>query len=130
MKPRRIGVVVGLAMLAGCVVDSVCYNDADCPDTHLCDREPPAEHGECRKGCDHGADCVNPDRTCDSRPWINGEVCMQRCADDRACPTGWLCDAARCFRADCRQDHDCVGRLVCRGGFCVAGGGDAVAGDP
>jgi len=80
--------------LAACVVESVCYNDADCPKGRVCD----VPVGK-----------------------ISG-ACFVRCKADTDCPEGRLCDLARglCVDAECHDDDDCDSRFECIGGSCVS----------
>jgi hypothetical protein len=80
-------------LLAGaCVVESVCFNNADCPAEQACVLLQGA-----------------------SRP-----RCVNRCRDDGDCRAGQICSSASgvCQTAECRTDGDCGGGLACRNGRC------------
>ena len=90
-----------LVLLPGCLVDPVCYDDADCPDGAACD----TPQGR----------CVTP---------------RAKCSDPGDCAAGFHCDAGHCVpdtteplgvtpRAECFGPGDCTAGFHCDAGHCV-----------
>ena len=90
----RVNAVLLCGFVTSCFVDSVCYNNADCPSDKACS----IAHGE-----SHGS-------------------CKNMCFDNADCGTGYLCDPATslCRKADCVDDDDCDKEYTCDQGVCVA----------
>ncbi len=88
-----VTILIGSAT-GGCIVDSVCFNDADCPSDKLC--EIPA-------GTTRGA-------------------CQPMCLRDEDCAEGFLCDdlSHRCVEAECEGNGDCEEGFECVSGNCRA----------
>ncbi len=87
-----IVVVVACGLVDACLVDSVCYNNADCPDGQACLIEKEKSNGTCRS----------------------------MCRDDGDCPAGYLCDRAQsfCQEAECLSDSECSEGFKCEDGCC------------
>lgn len=79
---------------AGCIVDSACFNDADCPSGKQCEIPTGATRGTCRPMCFQNEDCDE----------------------------GYLCDdlSHKCVEAECETDTDCPGGFECSDGKCRA----------
>ena len=92
----RLLISVGFSScgINGCLVKSICYNNADCPSDQVC---------HIAQGKDDG-------------------VCRDRCEVDTDCPNGYLCDQAThiCRMAECQSDVDCGEGFECTEGHCVS----------
>ncbi len=84
--------VPAVLLVEACVVESVCFNDADCPSGQACVLQPGASRARC----------------------------VSRCQEDGECRSGQICSSASgvCQAAECVKDGDCAGGLVCRNGRC------------
>jgi hypothetical protein len=85
------GVLGTTLVVPHCLVESVCYNDADCPAHWFCDKAS----GKC--------------------------LDMNKCRTDQDCPEGSVCNLStgKCNPVQCRQDSDCDLGLECRDELCV-----------
>ena len=84
--------VAAIPFAGACLVQSVCFNDADCPSDKACVLQPGAARGRC----------------------------VSRCREDKNCRSGQICSSASgvCQAAECEKDGDCAGGLLCRDGRC------------
>ena len=94
-KARHLIIVLISSTFAiSCVVDSACYNNADCPDNQICEIAIGKSTGQCR----------------------------DMCGEDQDCPDGYLCDLSqkKCMKAECSSDAECPSDSECVKGRCVA----------
>ncbi len=93
-------VLVVNLLAEACLVDSICFNNADC----------------------------SPDRACVLLQGASRARCVSRCEQDADCPAGNICASASgvCQPAECQNDEDCAGGFECHNGRC----GSAPVPDP
>ncbi len=85
--------LAGLAFTHGCMVDQVCYSQADCPADQSCH----SSTGTC-----------------------SPELACTKSAD---CPKGMSCNTRlRCIKGQCVSDDDCPGDQTCQDGLCKSQG--------
>jgi len=98
----------------GCTINSVCYDDHDCDDDHLCLIPLSEPSGKCRLTCEHDLTCPE-DEICQPAAGRSSGICGSPCEMARDCPDGNLCepDTGRCGPAECGDARDCSGGLVC-----------------
>ncbi len=94
LLPAFAGIIFLFGFINSCLVYSVCYNNADCPEGKVCDIEQGKSHG----------------------------TCQSTCFEDGDCSVGYLCDPAAnlCRQADCHTDSDCKEDFKCESGRCKA----------
>ncbi len=104
----------------GCLVQSVCYNDADCPPGEFCDKG----HGKCISGCRTDEDCPEGSVCNLSTGKCNPVECQNDSDCDRglACQGGLcvFCDPFRCNPVKCEADAQCAAGFSCTGDRCVS----------
>jgi sulfatase modifying factor 1 len=108
------GVVV--ALLGGCLVESVCTRDGDCPDERYCR----LSDGQCLPRCLNDDDCL-PDERCET----STGRCHVACTSDEQCAARQRCDASVdwCVDVDCTLDAHCPDGFVCLDYRCKPEGG-------
>ncbi len=81
--------LAGALLLHGCMVDQVCYSQADCPKDQS---------------------CHSSTGTCSAR---------LACTKSSDCPKGMNCSSnLRCIAGQCATDNDCPGDQTCQDGLC------------
>lgn len=87
-------ILISMGTMSGCLVKSVCYNNADCPSGQVCQIVLGKTDGVCRDMCEVDTDCQ----------------------------PGYLCDQAThiCKEAECENDVDCGSGFDCADGECVS----------
>jgi hypothetical protein len=89
---RRLLMVMGLLgailLIPRCLVESACYNDADCPNGHFCDTTA----GKCQSKCFDHYYCPAGSH-CDL---VTGKCVENECETDSDCPDGFECKDWHC----------------------------------
>jgi len=100
-------------VVQACVVDSVCYNNADCPDDRVCEIAQGKGFGQCRPLCRDDGDCAKGYH-CDAA----SAICeMDECQSTQNCESGFECQDGRCIS---RQPLDCeAGMVSIENQFCI-----------
>lgn len=97
----------------GCLVEEVCYSQADCPGPYSCF----SLTGRCsKKGyCAQDADCPKAPRVPADRRCGPKGVCFDpTCASDADCPDGWRCGKNQlCNDGTCQLDGECPPGQIC-----------------
>jgi hypothetical protein len=107
-KTAALGPLLALALAAGCAVDSVCYEDSDCPAGRRCVRAT----GQCMLGdCAANEDC-QADFECVDRRCVPETPDGPVCPDKLECPEGmvpvgslWCIDRFEASRPDASADE-------------------------
>lgn len=88
-----IWAIVSSTLIKACLIDSICFNNADCPQKFFCIHE--------------GA--------------LTGR-CLKECSNDKDCPDGYICErdssnssgsGSTCQLAACGKENPCGGGLSC-----------------
>lgn len=116
------GFLGGVLIVPHCLVESVCYDDSDCPPGQFCDKL----QGKCLNRCKSDEDCPEGS-VCNLSTGKCNPVQCQRDGDcDRGlqCEDGLcvFCDPFRCNPVKCEVDAQCAAGFSCVGGRCVAEG--------
>jgi hypothetical protein len=104
---------IGIGLLSGCVVESVCFNDSDCAANKACNRS----RGVCSQRCNAPPDCP-PNLLC------VGGICVVPCRADADCGKDERCElsSGRCKPVCPRGDTplDCPeGMVSIANAFCI-----------
>jgi hypothetical protein len=113
--------LLGTAMVVShCLVESVCYNDADCSPDRFCDQASGKCLGKCRtsQDCPAGNVC-NP---------ATGVCSPVQCQLDTDCSRGLECEDGRCVFCDpfrcnpiqCEEDAQCAEGFTCTNMRCIS----------
>lgn len=114
---RRLALAGLLAAVAGCFRPdyfdyAACVTSESCMDADLraCVLLPsaPEQRGFCAGKCDGDGDCPagqDGDAVARCVPIANERLCALDCADERTCPTGYVCRDT--------QDEDAAARSLC-----------------
>jgi Cys-rich repeat protein len=90
----------------GCLVESTCYNDADCPSGRVC------RAGKCRDLCESDEECASG-QYCERS---TGKCEEAECYQDSDCQLGFLCREHHCVEAGellCPEDMVSISNLFC-----------------
>ena len=107
----RVFLAVAIAVILlvanpSCLVESVCYNDADCPSGKTC------RAGSCENPCKSDSECQTG-QYCEP---ITGECRPAECFLDSDCEPAFVCLDHRCLPAGellCPDDMQPIGNLFC-----------------
>jgi Cys-rich repeat protein len=105
---------------AGCLVESACYNDADCASEQFCDKAS----GKCLSKCLRDEDCPEGSVCNLSTGKCNPVQCQVDADCDRGleCEEGLcvFCDPFRCNPIKCSADAQCAAGFSCTAERCVS----------
>ncbi len=87
-----------ICIFGRCEPEVSCTESSSCPEGLVC------QAGSCREPCTMDEDCGSRFMwRCDT----GTGVCQPRCANDRGCPAGQICEGFVCSPAECAADTDC-----------------------
>lgn len=100
--------MAGILLLgpAGCLVESVCYNDADCPAGRVC------RAGKCKDLCESDDDCASGEY-CERS---TGKCVEAECFQDSDCQLGFNCQEHKCIELGelrCPEDMVSIRDMFC-----------------
>lgn len=112
VPPAAVVFILAVPCMPGCLVESVCYHDADCGPGRVCAIEAGASWGACRPACRNDQDCTG-NLLCDP---ATGRCVEPECRADGDCPEGFVCTEGRCVSEQplrCPEDMVAVENRFC-----------------
>jgi hypothetical protein len=103
--------VAGSAMAAVTCADDG-HQDLEDLSSDDCRLDPEGCDGGAGGLCHHDSDCADPLFCCTDNGNCGGGMCTADCHDDRDCPGDMLCEHGMCFYA-CDDDRDCATTMSC-----------------
>ena len=108
MPLKLVTVLITLSILYGCIVNSVCFNDADCKKGQVCW----TASGVCTARCASNGDCEDG-YFCDQADHVCKEA---ECWNDRDCGDGFECKEGQCVSEtplNCPEGMVAIERRFC-----------------